>query len=190
MNNTIILPKFRNAAGFKKAGCSGKWSDDCREVSRLAAELRENEIPVRVVLIDGTKYVEFLKKSGKEDSTASRKAFAVERLKNRKYKMSPAALTARRKSGKLGGRPRKKPWLTKKEQAILAFDPEPLIEAVCEYAVKNFKSPVFNLVGDIYSIDEMVEHIRIWAKSDLADVCDGNADALFEFYINKLEEKA
>lgn len=102
---TAILPKFRNAAGFKKAGCSGKWSDDCRVVSRLAAELREQEIPVRVVLIDGAKYAEFLKKSGKEDSTANRKAFAVERLKNRKYKMSPEALAARRK----GGRPRKKP---------------------------------------------------------------------------------
>lgn len=188
--NAAILAKFRNASGFRAAGCSGKWIDDCRAVSRLAAELRENEIPVRVVLIDGAKYADFLKKNREKDSTANRKAFAMERLNNRRYKMSPAALAARRKSGKLGGRPRKKPWLTKKEQAILAFDPEPLIEAVCEYAIKNFKSPVFNLVGDLYTIDEMIEHIRIWAKSDLADVCDGDTDALFEFYINRLEEKA
>lgn len=106
---TAILPKFRNAAGFKKAGAAGKWSDDCRAVSRLASELREQEIPFRVVLIDGAKYADFLEKNGEKDSTANRKAFAVERLKNRKYKMSPAALAVRRKYAKTGGRPRKKP---------------------------------------------------------------------------------
>ena len=100
----IILPKFRSAEGFKKAGCAGKWIDDCRAVSRLAAELREQGIPVRVVLINGAEYTDFLKKNGGKDSSANRKAFAMERLKNRKYKMSPEALDARRK----GGRPRKK----------------------------------------------------------------------------------
>ncbi len=100
----IILPKFRSAEGFKKAGCAGKWIDDCRAVSRLAAELREQEIPVRVVLINGAEYADFLSKNGEKDSSANRKAFAMERLKNRKYKMSPEALDARRK----GGRPRKK----------------------------------------------------------------------------------
>lgn len=103
--DAAILAKFRNAAGFKKAGCSGKWCDDCRAVSRLAAELREQEIPFRVVLIDGAEYADFLEKNGEKDSTANRKAFAMERLKNRKYKMSPEALDARRK----GGRSRKKP---------------------------------------------------------------------------------
>ena len=58
----IILPKFRSAEGFKKAGCAGKWIDDCRAVSRLAAELREQGIPVRVVLINGAEYTDFLKK--------------------------------------------------------------------------------------------------------------------------------
>lgn len=46
----------------------------------------------------------FFEKNGGKDSSANRKAFAMERLKNRKYKMSPEALDARRK----GGRPRKK----------------------------------------------------------------------------------
>lgn len=99
MTNIIILPKFRNAAGFKKAGCSGKWSDDCREISRLASEFRKNEVPFRVVLIDGAEYVDFLSENGENDSTANRKAFAMECLKNRKYKMSPEALDARRKGG-------------------------------------------------------------------------------------------
>lgn len=102
-----ILAKFRNASGFHAAGCSGKWIDDCRAVSRLAAELRKQGLPIKIVQIDGHKYAEFLVAASVSDSSEMRRKFAEQKIANRGYTMSAAALAVRRKYAKTGGRPRK-----------------------------------------------------------------------------------
>lgn len=105
--DSVILPKFQNASGFRAAGCSGKWIDDCRAVSQLTSELRKQGFSVKIVQIDGHKYAEFLAAEFVSDSSEMRRKFAEQKLANRRYTMSVAALAVRHKYAKTGGRPRK-----------------------------------------------------------------------------------
>lgn len=192
-NESVILPRFKTAAGYKTAfpgSDPGSFKRDCEAVYRIAAELRERGIPVKIVRIDGEKYAEFLAAESASDSSEMRRKFAEQKIANRGYTMSAAALAVRHQYAKTGGRPRKpqkpkkaKPWLTEKEWAIRQFDPEPLIEEICEYAAKNFRNPVWIHTGEVYSLEEMAAHIRVCAKSDLEHFCDGDTEVLYNFYI-------
>lgn len=198
-DESVILPRFKTEAGYKIAfpGSSPKsWKRDCEAVNGLAAELRERGLRVKIVRIDGEKYAEFLAAESASDSSEMRRKFAEQKIANRGYTMSAAALAVRHQYAKTGGRPRKpqkpkkaKSWLTEKEWAIRQFDPEPLIEEICDYAVKNFRNPVFNHVGNLLDLDEIPEFIRMWARSDLEHFADGDPDALFEHYISNLQER-
>lgn len=64
---------------------AGNWSNDCRAVSRLATELRKQEVLVKVVLIDGSDYAEFLERKRIPDTPTAHKKFAVKRLNSRSY---------------------------------------------------------------------------------------------------------
>lgn len=189
-NEFVILPRFKTAAGYKAAfpgSDSGSFKRDCEAVYGLAAEFRDRGVPVKIVWIDGEKYAEFLAEKSASDSSEMRRKFAEQKIANRGYTMSAAALAVRHQYAKTGGRPRKprktKQWLTEKEWAIRQFDPEPLIEEICDYAVKNFRNPVWIHTGEVYSLEEMAQHIRVWAKSDLEHFCDGDTEELYNFYI-------
>lgn len=189
-NEPVILPRFKTATGYKVAfpgSEPGSFKRDCAAINGLADELRERGVPVKIVQIDGAKYAEFLAAESASDSSKMRKRFAEQKIANRSYTMSAAALEARKESSRKAGRPRKprkaKQWLTEKEWAIRQFDPEPLIEEICDYAVKNFRNPVWIHTGEVYSLEEMAQHIRVWAKSDLEHFCDGDTEELYNFYI-------
>jgi len=111
MSDKVILAKFRNAAGYRKVfptAPHGSWKKDCQIVEALATELQTYGIPVKMVLIDGEDYANYLSFESESDSNEIRKEYAEKVLFFRKYTLSPAAIEARKKCSKRAGRPRKK----------------------------------------------------------------------------------